>query len=118
MTISERFVAAFITGERWKLYISGLGITLEIALFAGILGKAAVTGNVVAGEHDQVGLILLNGMLDKAGGEVGEQHIVLNIGEIQHAEAAVFFHVKMRTVGGRCRRGPGGHADQRQHQQA
>lgn len=38
MTISERFVAAFITGERWKLYISGLGITLEIALFAGILG--------------------------------------------------------------------------------
>ena len=38
MTISERFVAAFVTGERWKLYISGLGITLEIALFAGILG--------------------------------------------------------------------------------
>ena len=38
MTISERFTAAFITGERWKLYISGLGITLEIALFAGILG--------------------------------------------------------------------------------
>ncbi|MBQ8031155.1 MAG: amino acid ABC transporter permease [Butyrivibrio sp.] len=46
MTISERFVAAFITGERWKLYISGLGITLEIALFAGILG--IIIGNVAA----------------------------------------------------------------------
>ncbi len=46
MTISERFTAAFITGERWKLYISGLGITLEIALFAGILG--IVIGTVAA----------------------------------------------------------------------
>ncbi len=46
MTISERFVAAFITGERWKLYISGLGITLEIALFAGILG--IIIGTVTA----------------------------------------------------------------------
>ncbi|MBP3814909.1 MAG: amino acid ABC transporter permease [Butyrivibrio sp.] len=46
MTISERFVAAFITGERWKLYISGLGITLEIALFAGILG--IIIGTVAA----------------------------------------------------------------------
>ncbi|MBP3782795.1 MAG: amino acid ABC transporter permease [Butyrivibrio sp.] len=46
MTISERFAAAFITGERWKLYISGLGITLEIALFAGILG--IIIGTVAA----------------------------------------------------------------------
>ena len=46
MTISERFVAAFITGERWKLYISGLGITLEIALFAGLLG--IIIGTVAA----------------------------------------------------------------------
>lgn len=38
MTLSERFEAAFITGDRWKLYLSGVGITLEIALFAGILG--------------------------------------------------------------------------------
>ena len=38
MTLYERFIAAFITGERWKLYLSGLGITLEVALFAGILG--------------------------------------------------------------------------------
>ena len=46
MIISKRFVAAFITGERWKLYISGLGITLEIALFAGILG--IIIGTVAA----------------------------------------------------------------------
>ena len=38
MTLYERFIAAFITGERWKLYLSGLGITLEVALFAGLLG--------------------------------------------------------------------------------
>ncbi len=46
MTLYERFVAAFITGERWKLYISGLGITIEIALFAGLLG--IIIGTVVA----------------------------------------------------------------------
>ena len=38
MTLSERFEAAFITGDRWKLYLSGVGITLEIAVFAGLLG--------------------------------------------------------------------------------
>ncbi len=38
MTLSERFVAAFITGDRWKLYIQGLGITIEIALFAAVIG--------------------------------------------------------------------------------
>ncbi len=46
MSLYDRFVAAFISGERWKLYISGLGITLEIALFAGILG--IIIGTIVA----------------------------------------------------------------------
>ena len=46
MTLSERFAAAFITGDRWKLYISGLRITLEIALFAGILG--IIIGTILA----------------------------------------------------------------------
>ncbi|MBQ3795953.1 MAG: amino acid ABC transporter permease [Butyrivibrio sp.] len=46
MTLTERFVAAFITGDRWKLYISGLGVTLEIALFAGLLG--IIIGTIVA----------------------------------------------------------------------
>lgn len=46
MTLSERFIAAFITGERWKQYLAGLGITLEVAVFAGILG--VIIGTVVA----------------------------------------------------------------------
>lgn len=37
------FEAAFITGDRWKLYLNGLGITLEIAFFAAILGMAIGT---------------------------------------------------------------------------
>ena len=46
MTLSERFIAAFITGARWKQYLAGLGITLEVAIFAGILG--IIIGTVVA----------------------------------------------------------------------
>ena len=46
MTLSERFSAAFITGDRWKLYIQGLGITLEIALFSAIIG--IIIGTAVA----------------------------------------------------------------------
>jgi polar amino acid transport system permease protein/polar amino acid transport system substrate-binding protein len=46
MTLSERFEAAFITSDRWKLYLNGLGITLEVAVFAGLLG--VVIGTVLA----------------------------------------------------------------------
>ncbi|WP_029233312.1 amino acid ABC transporter permease [Butyrivibrio sp. VCB2006] len=46
MTLYERFIAAFVTSDRWKLYISGLGITLEIAVFAGILG--IIIGTILA----------------------------------------------------------------------
>ena len=46
MTLSERFVAAFITGDRWKLYIQGLGITIEIAIFAAIIG--IIIGSIMA----------------------------------------------------------------------
>ena len=46
MTLSERFIAAFMTGDRWKQYLAGLGITLEVAIFAGILG--IIIGTVVA----------------------------------------------------------------------
>ena len=46
MSLKERFIAAFIESERWKLYISGLGITLEIALFAGIIG--VIIGTLLA----------------------------------------------------------------------
>lgn len=40
------FEAAFITGDRWKLYLNGLGVTLEIAFFAAILGM--VIGTLLA----------------------------------------------------------------------
>ena len=46
MTLNERFIAAFVTGDRWKQYLTGLGITLEVALFAGILG--VVIGTIAA----------------------------------------------------------------------
>lgn len=36
--IKEMFIAAFVTGDRWKLYFRGLGVTLEIAVFAAAIG--------------------------------------------------------------------------------
>lgn len=40
------FEAAFVTGDRWKLYLNGLGVTLEIAFFAAILGM--IIGTLLA----------------------------------------------------------------------
>lgn len=44
--LGQRFYIAFIEGDRWKLYLSGLGVTLKIAFFAAILG--VIFGTVVA----------------------------------------------------------------------
>ena len=44
--VAKMFDAAFISGDRWKLYLSGLGVTLEVAFFAAILGM--VIGTVLA----------------------------------------------------------------------
>lgn len=38
--------AAFLTGDRWKLYLEGLFVTLRISLFAAILGM--VIGTIIA----------------------------------------------------------------------
>lgn len=43
---AQKFQIAFLDGDRWKLYLSGLGVTLQISLFAAILGVAI--GIVVA----------------------------------------------------------------------
>lgn len=43
--VAYKFQIAFLDGDRWKLYISGLGVTLQISLFAAILG--VVIGVVV-----------------------------------------------------------------------
>lgn len=37
-TLQKDFVQSFITGDRWKLFLDGLGITLRISLGAGIIG--------------------------------------------------------------------------------
>ncbi|MCR5502649.1 MAG: amino acid ABC transporter permease [Lachnospiraceae bacterium] len=43
---ADKFQRAFLEGDRWKLYFKGLGLTLEVALFAAILGL--VIGTVAA----------------------------------------------------------------------
>ena len=42
----DKIEAAFITADRWKLYIKGLGITVEVALFAALIG--IVIGTILA----------------------------------------------------------------------
>lgn len=37
-SVWQKIEVAFIEGDRWKLYIKGLGITMEVALFAALLG--------------------------------------------------------------------------------
>lgn len=44
--VAEMFDAAFISGDRWKLYMQGLGVTLQIAAFAAILGM--IIGTILA----------------------------------------------------------------------
>ncbi|MBO5209010.1 MAG: amino acid ABC transporter permease [Lachnospiraceae bacterium] len=44
--VSKMFEMAFITEDRWKLYLSGLGVTLKVALLAAVLGLAI--GTIVA----------------------------------------------------------------------
>lgn len=44
--IAFKFQIAFVEGDRWKLYLKGLGVTLQISLFAAILG--IVLGTIVA----------------------------------------------------------------------
>lgn len=44
--VAYKFQIAFIEGDRWKLYLEGLGVTLQISFFAAILG--VVIGTIVA----------------------------------------------------------------------
>lgn len=46
MEVQKKLIRAFVEGDRWKLYLRGLGVTLEIAFFAAILGL--FIGTVVA----------------------------------------------------------------------
>lgn len=50
----RRFHTAFIEGDRWKLYLQGLGITIEMTVFALILGVAlGLVVAVIRSAHDQ-----------------------------------------------------------------
>jgi len=42
----RKITAAFITGDRWKLYVKGLGITLEVAVAAAVIG--VIIGTIIA----------------------------------------------------------------------
>ena len=44
--LAKKITAAFITEGRWKLYFEGLGVTLQVSLFAVIIG--IVIGTIVA----------------------------------------------------------------------
>ncbi|MCR5626068.1 MAG: amino acid ABC transporter permease [Lachnospiraceae bacterium] len=44
--LARKFTAAFITENRWQLYIKGLGVTLEVSIFAAIIG--ILLGTVLA----------------------------------------------------------------------
>lgn len=46
LEVKDKAVAAFITQDRWKLYLEGYGITLQVAFFAAIIG--IVIGTIVA----------------------------------------------------------------------
>lgn len=35
--VGKMFEMAFVTGDRWMLYLKGLSVTLEVAFFAAIL---------------------------------------------------------------------------------
>ena len=46
LDIKDKSVAAFITQDRWKLYLEGFGVTLQVAFFAAIIG--IIIGTIVA----------------------------------------------------------------------
>ena len=46
LDVKDKAVAAFITQDRWKLYLDGFGVTLQVAFFAAIIG--IIIGTIVA----------------------------------------------------------------------
>lgn len=46
LEVKDKAVAAFIIQDRWKLYLEGFGVTLQVAFFAAIIG--IIIGTIVA----------------------------------------------------------------------
>ncbi|MBR6329874.1 MAG: amino acid ABC transporter permease [Lachnospiraceae bacterium] len=44
--IADRFTAAFVTADRWKLYLKGFGLSVRVAVLAALIG--IVIGTVIA----------------------------------------------------------------------
>ena len=52
--ITKKFTMAFITGDRWKLYLKGMGSTLELTACALMIGVVlGVVVAVIRSAHDQ-----------------------------------------------------------------
>lgn len=45
-SLQQDFYAAFLEGDRWKLYFRGLGITMEVSVIAAVLG--VIIGTILA----------------------------------------------------------------------
>jgi polar amino acid transport system permease protein/polar amino acid transport system substrate-binding protein len=45
-SVWQKIEAAFVTNDRWKLYIAGLGVTMQVAFFAAIIG--VIIGTLLA----------------------------------------------------------------------
>lgn len=45
-SVGRKIEAAYITKDRWKLYLKGLGVTMEVALLAAVLG--VIIGTIIA----------------------------------------------------------------------
>lgn len=66
--LARKFSVAFIEGDRWKLYLQGMGVTLQLTVIALIIGIIlGVLVAVIRTAHDQqrlgrrnVGLAILN----------------------------------------------------------
>ena len=66
--LARKFSVAFIEGDRWKLYLQGMGVTLQLTVIALIIGVIlGVLVAVIRTAHDQqrlgrrnVGLAILN----------------------------------------------------------
>ena len=50
--IWQHIYAAFIEADRWKLYLKGLGVTLEVSFFAALLG--ILIGTFILGAFTKV----------------------------------------------------------------
>lgn len=44
--VGEKAYSAFVEGDRWKLYLRGLGVTLQVAFFAALIG--ILIGTIIA----------------------------------------------------------------------